>query len=315
MRYTDDTVQPLGNLRRGPDCVETRMARKGPQHSQRPPYTTPRGLEDRCLLAVTINDFPIPTPTACLGITAGPDGNLWFTEGIGNKIGESPRRPRHHRVRHPHRQQQALSGSRPGPTATSGSPRTATRSARSTRRPTPSPSSPSPPPTADPGGITAGPDGNLWFTEYVGDQIGEINPTRTHHRIHRPHANSVPSTSPPGPTATSGSPRSANKIGEITPTTHASPSSPSPRPTRPCGITAGPDGNLWFTETTANKIGGSPRRRTHHRVLRPHAQQRAVRITAGPDGNLWFTEIAGNKIGESPPTTARSPNSPSPQVT
>src|SRR4051812_3374645 len=44
-------------------------------------------LEDRVLLAV-ISDFPIPTANAApLEITAGPDGNLWFTESGANKIG------------------------------------------------------------------------------------------------------------------------------------------------------------------------------------------------------------------------------------
>ncbi len=37
-------------------------------------------LESRCLLAVTISEFPIPTPGAGPNaITAGPDGNLWLT--------------------------------------------------------------------------------------------------------------------------------------------------------------------------------------------------------------------------------------------
>lgn len=36
----------------------------------------------------TIIEFPVPTVNGTPdGITAGPDGNLWFTEGIGNKIG------------------------------------------------------------------------------------------------------------------------------------------------------------------------------------------------------------------------------------
>src|SRR5271166_2310364 len=36
-----------------------------------------------------------------------------------------------------------------------------------------------PVPTADswPGSITTAPDGNLWFTEYQGNNIGVINPT------------------------------------------------------------------------------------------------------------------------------------------
>ena len=36
----------------------------------------------------TVTDFPLPTAnSAPAGITAGPDGNLWFTEFGGNKVG------------------------------------------------------------------------------------------------------------------------------------------------------------------------------------------------------------------------------------
>ena len=38
----------------------------------------------------TITEFPVPTSDSSpYGITAGPDGNLWFTEAGGNKIGTS----------------------------------------------------------------------------------------------------------------------------------------------------------------------------------------------------------------------------------
>jgi uncharacterized repeat protein (TIGR01451 family) len=46
------------------------------------------GLESRGLLSLAINEFPIPTAGGGLrGITAGPDGNLWFTELTADKIG------------------------------------------------------------------------------------------------------------------------------------------------------------------------------------------------------------------------------------
>jgi streptogramin lyase len=65
-------------------------------------------------------------------------------------------------------------------------------------------------------GITAGPDGNLWFTEYHGDRIGRINPT----------------------------------TGEVTEFSDGITAGAYPN-----GITAGPDGNLWFTEIIGNRIG------------------------------------------------------------
>ena len=33
-------------------------------------------------------------------------------------------------------------------------------------------------PRREPGGIAAGPDGNLWFTKEAGDRIGRITPAR-----------------------------------------------------------------------------------------------------------------------------------------
>ena len=44
------------------------------------------GLAGRTL-AVTFSEFPIPTPSSSpTTITAGPDGALWFTEALSNKI-------------------------------------------------------------------------------------------------------------------------------------------------------------------------------------------------------------------------------------
>jgi streptogramin lyase len=67
-----------------------------------------------------------------------------------------------------------------------------------------------------------------------------------------------------------------------------------PTPTadsQPFGITRGPDGNLWFTESLTGKIG----RITPAGVITEFAAGitpggQPLDITAGPDGNLWFTE-------------------------
>jgi virginiamycin B lyase len=37
--------------------------------------------------AGTVTEFPIPTKGTPFDITAGPDGNLWFADPGGNKIG------------------------------------------------------------------------------------------------------------------------------------------------------------------------------------------------------------------------------------
>ena len=167
-----------------------------------------------------------------------------------------------------------------------------------------------------------GPDGNVWFTEYR-PQIGQITTTGEitefplpalpapgdHHRsrrqplVHRVGTNSRPhhhrrgdhfcpttagtGGSSPVPTATSGSPskqqqdRQDHNRGLITeftvPTAGSQP-----------GIAAGPDGNLWFTEITGNKIG----RITPAGVITefPIRRRAPPRHQPGPDGNLWFAE-------------------------
>ena len=74
--------------------------------------------------------------------------------------------------------------------------------------------------------------------------------------------------------------------------------SPLTAGSHPSGITAGPDGAIWFTEEGTNKIG----RMTTNGVLTnefpiPTPNSMPSDIVAGADGNLWFTEFNGNKIG------------------
>src|SRR5437879_7114137 len=64
----------------------------------------------------------------------------------------------------------------------------------------------------------------------------------------------------------------------------------------PGSITAGPDGNLWFTEEAGNKIGRiSPSGAFGEFSLAAGASPGG--IVTGPDGNLWFTEQRATKIG------------------
>jgi streptogramin lyase len=70
----------------------------------------------------------------------------------------------------------------------------------------------------------------------------------------------------------------------------------------PFGITRGPDGNLWFTESLAGRIG----RITPGGVITEFSAGitpggQPGEITAGPDGNLWFTEQFPDRIGRITP--------------
>ena len=66
----------------------------------------------------------------------------------------------------------------------------------------------------------------------------------------------------------------------------------------PIGITAGPDGNIWFTELIANKIWRLelPSRNLTSFPI-PTENSSPNDIIVGADGNLWFTEGGGGKIG------------------
>jgi hypothetical protein len=88
-----------------------------------------------------------------------------------------------------------------------------------------------------------------------------------------------------------------NKIGRIT-TAGAITEFPIPTAdSQPSGITAGPDGALWFTEAVGNKIGRITTSGVITEFSVPSPDSGPSFIAAGPDGALWFTESRGNKIG------------------
>src|SRR5262245_32963137 len=69
----------------------------------------------------------------------------------------------------------------------------------------------------------------------------------------------------------------------------------------PSGIVAGPDGNVWFTEISGNRIGRITPKGVITEFTIPTADSRPTGITRGPDDNLWFTEDSGNQIGRITP--------------
>ena len=73
----------------------------------------------------------------------------------------------------------------------------------------------------------------------------------------------------------------------------------------PAGIVTGPDGALWFTESTANKIGRITTSGSYTAGAIPTAASQPQDIALGPDGALWFTEFDGIKSGGSTRRPAR----------
>lgn len=222
-----------------------------------------------------VTEYALPASTAPEKITAGGDGNLWFTDGSGiGRIttggtftefpvaGDSP------------------SGITAGPDGNvwftqengyGGGPGLVGRIGRIT------PAGvislfplPEAPPSAyavdgsQPEQITTGPDGNLWYTDSLDGGVGRVTP--------------------------------AGAITEFFGGLSGS----------PYAITAGPDGNLWITtlgletvsrvtpsgSVTSFLLPGASTTRFSQNPLQP------LSITTGPDGNIWFTEAPLNAVGQ-----------------
>jgi len=155
---------------------------------------------------------------------------------------------------------------------------------------------------AGPVGIAVGPDGNLWFTEGAGNQIGRITPAGVITEFALKASNSWPLQIVAGPDGNLWFTESnSRRIGRTTPTGVITEFIVPGDFPEPHGIAAGPDGNLWFTDPSywgGSRIG---RITPEGAFTMFPAHGWPTDIAAGPDGNLWFTEHAG-RIGRITPT-------------
>jgi streptogramin lyase len=69
----------------------------------------------------------------------------------------------------------------------------------------------------------------------------------------------------------------------------------------PLNITIGPDGALWFTEKTGDRVGRIDAAGTITEFTVPTVFGQPSGITTGPDGNLWITLAAADKIARLTP--------------
>ena len=150
-----------------------------------------------------------------------------------------------------------------------------------------------------PVGITAGSDGNLWFTEANANKISRITPAGVITEFNVLTINSLPYGITAGPDGNLWfTEPGVNKIGRITTAGVVTEFPISMTSSQPSFITAGPDGNLWFTELVGNNIGRiTTAGAVTEFVIPVVGQSGLLGITAGPDGNLWFTESIVNQIG------------------
>jgi streptogramin lyase len=199
------------------------------------------------------------------GLTLGPDGNVWFTESIfngGEKVGFVT----------------------PAGRVTAFSIPTSAVFGRT-------------------GDITTGPDGNLWFTH--DGTLATITPTGTLRDHVMDNVGAALTTGPDGNLWASGpqlDPLTGRLAGDfiqrISVTGDVTTFSVGTFSQNHSAITAGPDGNLWFTEPESNEIGRITPTGQITLVPVPTPGSLPTGITAGPNGNVWFTEGASRQVGE-----------------
>jgi virginiamycin B lyase len=246
---------------------------------------------------VTIDQFPVPTGgSRPYTIVAGPDGALWFTESIGNKIGRI-----------------TTGGSfkeYPVPTADSGPYGIATgpdgniwfterfgdqiaRFKIAGQGITEFPIAP----FAQAWDIAPGADGNLWFTEEDIHQVGKIS-TNGDVAEFPIGTFGFPTHIAPGVDGNTWfTIEIGDMIGRIDTFGQITTFQYSQDQTLPWDITPGPDGNVWFSELAGRAIGRITPAGAVTQFPIPGDFSGIAGVSAGWDGKIWYTENDTNHVG------------------
>ena len=242
-----------------------------------------------------IVEYPVPTGfSSPIGITAGPDANLWFTESSGNKIGQIT--PSGVITEFP----VPTAGAQPHSIVTGpdGNLWLTETAGNKIGRLTPSGGwAEFNVPTANslPTAIATGADGNLWFVEFNANKIGKITPAgifTEYFVLGSPQLEGI-TAGPDGNVWFAN--RTGGAIDSITPTGSIHAIS-APAGFGPNQITTGPDGNLWYTNTGANDIAKTAPTSFSTAYTLPAADGNLAGIATGPDGDMWVTSQAGNHV-------------------
>jgi len=262
---------------------------------------------------VHFRSWPIPTQDSQpIEITAGPDGNLWFTEQNASQVARvTP---------------QGLIQEFPLPTLGFPSDITAgpdgnvwfseganghigfiTPAGQITEIPFDL--------NGSAGGICTGPDGNIWFTDSIGNSAWRYElASATLTSFPLPTASSFPTDMISGPDGNlwfilGG----LGKLGFMT--TSGQVTELSEPLSLPFALCTGPDGNVWFVERFNQRVGRvTPAGQFTFFTTNLHTLES---IAAGPDGNLWFTSFGDSRVGRITPAgmlteVFRIPGDPSP---
>jgi streptogramin lyase len=240
----------------------------------------------------TITEYTPPAGSEPVGVTAGPDGNIWFTSWAAH-LGKMT-------VGGAFTEYALPAGSHPL-SLTSGAGETLwftngflakigkiTTAGSITEY--------SMPAGAYPYRIVTGPDGNMWVTDAQRSKVVKVNPSTGAMTEYSFPASSVPNGIVAGPDGNLWvALKDRNKIAKVT-TGGTITEYSLPAGSGPVGITAGPDGNLWFTLINSHKIGKITTAGVITEYSLPVTTGAMYTITTGADGNLWFS-MTNDRIG------------------
>ncbi len=171
------------------------------------------------------------------------------------------------------------------------------------------------------GSMTAGPDGNIWFTEPYQNEMGmfDIN-THLVNQFTMPLADTQPQAIALGGDGnlyfTEGG---QNKIGQLNPISHVVTNFAFEPPSYTTndqaeGIAPGPNDTIWFVTNQANRVDEfNIQTQQFTKIIpvtppytppAPPPFANLWSIAEGPDGNMYYTEPAFNWIGEYDPANA-----------
>jgi streptogramin lyase len=251
----------------------------------------------------TIVEYDIPTPHSLpLSITAGPDGNLWFTENQVNKIGritpdgvftEFPLLAGFPRaiITGP----DGLLWFTEGLGGVLGRMNTSGKLFPLSLGP---PSEQTPP---DAQHLTVGPDGNVWITEPGRGNIGRLTPGGEFAEFPIPGSETLANYITAGPDGNVWFTCGEHTVGRVVVASGMVDIFQTFNPAIPWGIAAGVDGNIWFAEYNSNAVGRiTPSGDLTEFPLTPRGTvfPAPVDVVSGPDGTIYSTLIGFNSIGQ-----------------
>lgn|GEM_PF-1470904 len=205
-------------------------------------------------------EHDIPTANAWAGgITAGPDGAVWFVETGANKIGRI------------------------------------SEEGQITEYPVPTPHAID----GEQGFIAVGPDGALWFNEDLAKKLGRITMDGQITEYELPNEVWPLRAFVAAPDGTLwATSQGINGIVKLSLDGQVLAQYPVPTPySGIAGMTLGPDAALWFVESRANQVGRLTLDGSMTEYPLPDPNSFPLRITVGPDRALWFTMFKASKIG------------------